>query len=255
MATLPELLQDVLARPAEDAPRVAYASGCDAVNDPRGKYIRAHLRVLITLVRDVDAEEEKERLEKLHGKVWAAPVAGLVERWEFDRGFVGLVRMPASRFLASAGELYAKAPILHLELTNCKEVFGDLCKSPHLARIRSLDLAENGLDDEDMRTLSGCPHLGELRWLSLGYNKIDTFGSGLLAASKMFPKLRFVRLVGNPSNPCEQIADDQGIIVDRWLPTEGELLEKRLGRVPWLHYDWAATVLDVSPDPIKFSRK
>lgn len=255
MPSLDELQQQVLAQPVEDEPRLAYAAACDAVGDPRGKFIRAQFRVLKAGKRDLDAKEEQEQLIAQYGKGWASGVASQVERWVFDRGFVGLVRLSAARFLSMAPALYAKAPILHLELTDAKPVFAELCQSPHLSRIRSLDLAECGLTDAEMNPLAACPHLGELRWLSLAFNQIDTFGAGVLAASKMFPKLRFVRLAGNLANPCERVADDTGIIVDRWLPPEGELIEQRLGHVPWFHYDWAGTLLDLSPDPIPFSRK
>ena len=116
MPTLTELRQDVLARPAEDAPRLAYAAACDTEKDPQGQFIRVQIRLLNARSRDVDGEEERDRLLEQYESTWASGVAPSVERWEFDRGFVGLVRLSAGAFLQKATELYAKAPILHLEL-------------------------------------------------------------------------------------------------------------------------------------------
>ena len=254
MPTLDDAFRDVLARPVDDQPRLAYAALCDAAKDPRGAFIRSHIAVLSGGPRNIPAEDTVRQLAKSHGPAWAAPVSPLVDRWELDRGFVGLVRMKAASFLAHAPALFAKAPILHLELTDVKPCFAELLASEHLRRLRSLDLSNNQLDDHHAALLAASPNLAELRWLSLADNRIDTIGVGRLAESRNFPHLKFVRLGGNPSNPVERVSDDQGIISDAWLPPDGIALEKRLGPIPWLHFDWATTTFDLSPDPIVFTR-
>ena len=46
MPTLDDAFRDVLARPVDDQPRLAYAALCDAAKDPRGAFIRSHIAVL-----------------------------------------------------------------------------------------------------------------------------------------------------------------------------------------------------------------
>ena len=70
-----------------------------------------------------------------------------------------------ARFLAKAPELYRRAPILHLNLTEVRAVAAELFASPHLARIESLSLAGNGLGDAEVALLAGSRHLGNLTWL------------------------------------------------------------------------------------------
>jgi uncharacterized protein (TIGR02996 family) len=256
MPTLADLNQAVINSPVEDAPRLAYAAAADAAKDPRGAFIRMQIKHLDQ--RGSPPLAERQQIDEWvarFGPAWAGPVASMVDRSWFERGFAGHVRLSAAKFLASGQRLYAAAPVLHLDLTQAKAVFAELCASPLLSRIRSLHLQENDLDDESMRALAASTQLRELRWLSLAFNKVDTFGVELLASSKNFPRLKYVSLAANPCNPGERVADDQGYIVDRWLPPEGEQLEARHGHIPWLHVPEAQTSLDLPPDRFVTARR
>ncbi len=79
-----------------------------------------------------------------------------------------------------------------------KPVAAALFASPHLARIESLSLLRNSLDDADLELLANSPNLGHLAWLDLSLNSITAAGVDTLAASTHLPRLGFVGLASNP---------------------------------------------------------
>jgi len=244
------LLAAVLADPDADAPRRAFAAAKDAQGDPWGAFIRMQLD------EAAEADPDSPRrtmlrvrageIERVHGASFAAAIAPWVHGYELHRGFVELVTLPARAFLDHAPELFARAPIQHLTLTSLSGAAAELFASPHLARIRSLDLGQCGLGDADAERLAGSPHLGALRWLSLALNRVDRDGVEALAASPHLPELRWAGFFGNPADPGEQYAHDQGFIVESWLPPLGEELEARHGRLRWLHHE-ARRTTDLPP--------
>lgn len=252
-----ELLSAVLADPDDDAPRLAYAAWCGEQTDPalaaRARFIEAeiaasHLDADEAFVLRCDAKD----LLAAYGDVWTVPVTRHASRPVFDRGFVELVTLSATDFLARAEILLARAPIRHLDLTEVVDVAEELFSSPHLARIRSLRLDRAGLRDEHVAILARSPFLEELRWLSIGENRVTMEGAGALAASDRLPRLAYVRFFGNPVDPGERQAHDQGVVVDAWLPPEGEALEARFGPIRWLHTD-AQTLMEVVPDRFRIA--
>ncbi|HVC61004.1 MAG TPA: TIGR02996 domain-containing protein [Acetobacteraceae bacterium] len=233
-------LRAVLDQPDDDAPRLAYAALMDRQDPPRGAFIRVQIakaaasgtaRVLKGIDEDLLLIPNQAR--------WAAPVTRLADDWVFHRGFIEAATMTASAFLAHAPALYAVAPVRHLTLTDAKPKVRELFASPHLRRIRSLELDQNQLDDEDIARLAASPMLGDLRWLSLAWNGITMAGFEALAGSTMLPRLRYGNFVGNEVDPSEQIIEEQGYAVDTWMPPEGEWLEQRYGPLAWLHHSVA----------------
>src|SRR5271156_6063414 len=85
--------------------------------------------------------------------------------WEYRRGFVEGVGMPASSFVSQAATLFRYAPVHELKLYQAGAVLLDLCDCPYLARVRILDLEKNDLGDADVELLANCRHLGELTTL------------------------------------------------------------------------------------------
>lgn len=247
-----DLLRAVTDAPDDDAPRLAYADFCDAQGDPRGQLIRLQLRVAAAEEAGAPTaffrpwEYEADALVSAHGKTWSAALCPPCSKPVFLRGFVEHVTLAARDFLARATDLFAQAPIRHLDLTGTRDLAKDLFASPHLAKIRSLRLDRFGLGDDEMVLLAGSKHLGELAWLDLMRNGIDMDGARALAASKNFPKLRYIGFFGNAVDPTEEIFTDQGIVVDKALPPEGRKLEAEFGPIPWLHVD-AHTSWDVPP--------
>jgi hypothetical protein len=144
-----------------------------------------------------------------HAAAWSAPVRPMVTKAQLLRGFVEVVELDAATFLARADELYARAPVLHLDLTGVKPVAGELFGSPHLARIESLSLLRNELGDAEATLLARSPYLPSLAWLDLGLNQVGAQGLEELAASTRLAKLGYLGLAANPvADPTPQHADE-----------------------------------------------
>jgi len=251
-----EALTQVLNRPEDDEPRWQYADLMDSMGDPRGEFIRLQ-------ISESQAEAQSARtiygfranlLLRAHGASWSAAIAPLVTDFQFHRGFIAAVKMPARRFLDTAATLFPLAPIRHLDLSDVRECADELFASPYLLHIRSLSMDQCQLDDGDMWRLATSPQVHELRWLSVALNRIGLPGAEWLATSANLPKLRYANFRGNDVDPGEQFSHDQGYIVDSWLPDEGRELEARHGVLPWLHCE-ARTLMDVPPDRFQFARQ
>ncbi len=238
---LDPLYQRVLADPEADAPREAFADAVEASDSFRAEMIRCSLVSLHK--RRVGNEDRPETgraltLKRRHAHRWAGPIDSMVDGWSYDRGFVETVSIDTGRFLETADQLYALAPILHLNLTGVKPVIADLFASPHLARIRSLNLIRNGLGDDEVAVLAASTHLGRLLWLSLSNNRVGPAGLEALAASTGLPSLKYVDLSFNAvDDPTPQFADSYDAtsavaraLMDRhghraWLDVEGNRRE------------------------------
>jgi hypothetical protein len=136
---------------------------------------------------------------------------GLIAGLEFHRGFVEHVAMRAARFLEIADELFALAPIRHLTLTYTRgpdhtdgALFEKLLASPHLARIRSLELpgrvidndytALNRLTDGDLARIAASPRLAALGYLAfVDQPALSPAGLATIPASRRLPALRVLR--------------------------------------------------------------
>lgn len=253
----PQFLAAVLSAPDSDAPRLQYAGWCaDQPDDPtraRARFITAQLRIARDQATVID-RLESDRLANRYGANWAGLVAELVTRFRFDRGFVENVTLDAAAFLERAQVLFSETPIRHLDLTGVAAVASTLFLSPHLQRIRSLDLSRNGLTDEHLMMLADSPVLGSLRWLSLADNAIGPLGAQALARSPLSAQLVYVAFHGNPFEPNERYSYDSGAVVDSWMPDDGMELESAVGReLPWLRHR-ARTIEDSVPDRFRAQR-
>lgn len=244
------LLKAVLDSPDDDAPRLRYAEWCeqqpDLATKDRARFIRAQIALSKLAVPDQTYElrSTSEKLNRVHAAVWALPLVALVDRYQFDRGFVELVGLSAKHFLENAPQLFKRAPIRHLVLSAVLPSFPDLLRSEHLKGLRSLQLDRCELGDNEIAALANCENASELRWLSVTYNQIGENGVAALARSRCLKKLCYVCLAGNPIEPNEQYSYDNGFVVESSLPPDGVRLEARLGHLRWLHH--AAITLEDS---------
>jgi uncharacterized protein (TIGR02996 family) len=258
-----DILLNVSAHPDADAPRLRYAKILSDRGDPRGEFIRLQIE-LAKLGGDRDhpswfplasrAQRMVDQYRIAWMPTWSHSAAEQVLDYKFHRGFVELVTMRWDYFLEHADEIFSHAPIRHLNITceNEQSVPEDFFCSPKLERIRSLSLDRCGLGDAHIEGFAKSGFLRNLRWLSLVYNKVSFRGAKALAESQHLRKLSYVNLAGNPVDPCEQVDLDQGIVINRYLPKEGQELEQRYGYVPWLHRE-ARSIDDMPPD--RFFRK
>jgi hypothetical protein len=240
---------EILAHPEEDAPRLRYA---ELVGGDLASFIRVGL---------IERDGRREGVH--HGPAaqpmrpgpaelasrpeWHLDVLPLVDAFEFGRGFIERVTLTAQAFLERASVIYAKAPVLHVQLTRAQGQCAALAASPHLARLRALDLSLNRLEDADAIALSASPHLAQLRWLELSKNAIDTAGVEALAAATRarLPRLRYLGLgLNRCRDPVDEWWQDENGVVNFSSRPEGNLLESKYGPLPWVRFRG-----DVLPDP------
>ncbi|HEY3740806.1 MAG TPA: TIGR02996 domain-containing protein [Bryobacteraceae bacterium] len=212
--TLADLHAAIVASPEDDAPRLAYADAIESQDPIRAQFIRLQIDLARCRRDNVppptpSSYMDEGNLIRTHGDSWAQDLQDLIPWRVYIRGFVEWVKFDAQHFLDIAPELYRRAPILHLELQNAKPVAEALFASPHLARIVSINLWKNDLEDAEAQIIARSPHLKRLAWLDLGNNKIGGAGFESLAASTSIPRLEYLGFTYNTlENPCPKFADD-----------------------------------------------
>jgi len=226
--TLDTLLEAVLEHPDDNAPRLAYADALG--DDPRAEYIR----IMITAV-SVERGARLPELVKAHAQEWRAPITPFVEVAGFQRGFVEYIRTDAARFLAHADTLFRRAPIRDVDLTAVKPRAVEVFASPWLARLRSLDLSGNDLEDAEVEVLARSPHLAGLRWLDLSRNRIGMAGLEALAASANLTSLGWLGFARNTApDPAPEAYTDHGVVCHVHVPDLNKQLIARYGEKLWL---------------------
>src|SRR5262245_14679240 len=112
------LVRAIIAQPDDDLPRLALADWLEE----HGRQGPAELiRTQIELARLPEADERrpallgrKAYLLARHSKELGRPLRKLAQRWEFRRGCVEGVKLPAEQFLHKADDLFKAAPLRHL---------------------------------------------------------------------------------------------------------------------------------------------
>jgi uncharacterized protein (TIGR02996 family) len=165
-------LQDILAQPEDDAPRLVYADWLEE----HGRSERAELiRTQVALagmgpgdLRRWPLLARERQLVATHGKGWAGPLRRLVRRWQFRRGFVEAVTLPAADFLRRGEDLFRLAPLRRVRLTTAADLLGELALCPLLGRLSGLDLRHTqGMTIQRLQMLLNSRYLDGLRSLGL----------------------------------------------------------------------------------------
>jgi len=186
------LLDEILARPEDDAPRLVYADLLTARGDPRGEFIALQCRLAAS--PDDEARRKmriaENKLLKEHGAAWAAPLLQALpaqssplglSRHEFRRGFVEFVQTRVE-VLDHLEPVFAAAPLLRqLRLDAYWEGPGAFqppslegrFDSPLLGRLDTLHLQIGGAGARATRALGASPHLRNLRRLLLNVSMYD----------------------------------------------------------------------------------
>jgi uncharacterized protein (TIGR02996 family) len=194
-------LEDIRAHPEDDTPRLIYADWLEDHDQPeRAEFIR--LQCERECLPDDDERQEmlperEWQLLDAHEQTWAAPLRGMVERWQFRRGFIEWVEMTADAFLEHAQPLFHLAPIRQVRLTRAGGRLFSLASSHWLRNLTALYLWGNHIRAEGAMTLASCPHLVNLTTLDLTDNRIGDEGAAALAASPHLTNLTALVLSEN----------------------------------------------------------
>ncbi len=198
------LLQDILDRPDDDAPRLVYADWLDEHGDPdRAEFIRLQIEAARLkqekAFRPGPHRREQELLDR-HRDEWLRDVPPpLRKEYMFERGFVGWLHCSALEFLRGAERLFRHAPVRSVRLKHATRRLAELAACPYLARLSRINFsaAGNHIDGAGARAFFASPHLGGLVELDLKYNAIGPQGAAALAACRHLAGLRHLSLTHN----------------------------------------------------------
>ena len=235
------LLESIIANPDYDPPRLELAELGAARNDPRAELIREQFagRDKRAAGRRADEAPHLGRARELvtaHPE-WTAALTKLGARdLQFERGFPETMTISAADFLAHGGELLMLAPITRVKIRDAAGKIPELLAAPVMARVAGLDLAEQGVTDDDVIALAASPTANRLRSLDLGRNRITARGVEALAASSQLRNLESVNLDGNPGGDPSDAFEYHDETNRHRVPTEaGKALEAKYGPLRWLH--------------------
>ncbi len=201
------LLRAILANPDDDTPRLVYADWLDENDQPaRAEFIRVQIELARNPSLAVMAREAV--LLAQHEEKWLAPFKARGEplngeaHGKFRRGFVGIVWMSATTFIARAQSLFARMPVLELRVTQTTPLeFEDLLRSPFLARLEALDLSERRLGNGAVIGLASAVFAQGLVVLRLRGCGITDVGAHFLASTTFDRPLRELDVSHNPISP------------------------------------------------------
>ena len=249
-------LEAVLAAPADDAPRVAYAEMLKSAGDPRGEFIAVGLE----LAHKGDKSEREDpstkplwdRFRDLHSRnsaKWTKPLKALGKpaRWRWHRGFVAELRVngwEAGCTPGNVGAVLATEPVTELSIEGCDpELLARLLAVPGVERVRRL--AVSGWDASEGgaflgRVVAKAKRLTSVVELRLGVKLGD---AGILPLLEADPLANVVHLaLGAPAASTETCAAlaasplGQRLEVLEWLRERIEpSIAKVLVTMPCLH--------------------
>jgi uncharacterized protein (TIGR02996 family) len=206
-------LQEILAAPDDDIPRLIYADWLEERGDPRGEFIR----VQCALASMAETEPQRvllaaraKELLTAHEPAWRMRLPNLqgLSWGPFKRGFVASVEAGNWQALRKhATAIFAAAPVRHLQFRQLTgRTTGALLKSPLLKRVNSVSLKDHRLGIEGAIAIAESPHLANLTCLDVSGNNIRKPGLEALAASPHLGKLTALYLSRNHLDPAGVVA-------------------------------------------------
>jgi uncharacterized protein (TIGR02996 family) len=252
--TSDDLYDAIVRNPDDDDLRLRYADAAAAWDVELGEFIRLQVaRARDEAARGVSLGNPSPREAELrakHGSRWGrfiAPYARAYrsdapfQGYEFERGFVAMLRTEPDMIADMGDELLRMAPIQHLDLTS-NGPFIPALTAPCLGKLRSLVCNHIGLRDDDAVALADRGHLDRCEYLNLAGNDIDRRGAIALLDKPLIRGIPVVTLRGNPGDPAAVLIDDvDGSLFANGLYGDGKDAEARYGHIPWLHLSPTST--------------
>lgn len=205
-------LAAIVASPDDDLPRLVYADWLEESGEP-GAVARAEfIRTQCELERCSPDDDRRALLTqraaallKQHREAWTADVqsAQLGTNWQFRRGFLHGLRVPAQRFAQVAEELFRLAPTVRaVQLEHGSGQVQGILRVAQLGRVADLNLSVMCTCGRcpilnELRTLFASPLIGNLAHLALAGDRIDPETAAALVSSPHLNKLRTLDLSGN----------------------------------------------------------
>lgn len=230
MSLRDDLYQAIIDQPARDRPRRRYADYLEEHGDQLGEYIRVSL----------ERARRGFRSESLPANLddeLAAPIRQWIRTWQVDRGLISLVEMDGKAFVDHGRDVFARAPIQHLNLTNAKSVFAEIVQSPVLARAQTLSIVKENLGDAEAKLLASSAYVRALVYLDLSANKIGQAGLEAITASSNLAALKMLHFDYNlVASPVAQWSSDgvSGLVYRESGGPIQAMLRQKYGEKPWM---------------------
>lgn len=172
------LLAAIRESPHDDTHRLVYADWLeDHGQADRAEFIRVQLRLAALGEYDDERDDLEVRERELlarHEKAWVGELPPEVCGWQFRRGFVDELTMPARAFVRDWRMMFARHPLTNVRFVDGDDDFpaADLAVCPGLERLSGLRLRDCNLDEMDrgVKALLQSPLLHNLRRLDLAEN-------------------------------------------------------------------------------------
>lgn len=205
-------LQEIIAAPDDDGPRLVYADWLEEQGDPRGEFIRLQCELAQSpvqpsrldplekdFVHDGPAELRIREAELLreHERLWLGAVGERCSKWMFHRGFVAFVELPASSFVAHGSQLFAEHPIRTATLMGISGIMDQVAKCPHLARLNGLSIGPTRTYAFALVELLNSEHFPRLSRLNLIQNRLSDSAATVLANADRLNQLLELNLTDN----------------------------------------------------------
>jgi uncharacterized protein (TIGR02996 family) len=197
------LLQAICESAEDDTPRLVYADWLDENDQPeRAEFLRVQCQLATTGRYDPEWPHlhwrQRQLLTVTHKKTWGELPVKPVKQKEFHRGFVDDLTLHAALFLEGAVQLFARIPLTMVRPLRIGPVWADLLASPHVLRLRGLDLHNSALSPARCKALAASERLANLHELNLGANgRMGLAGVNAILGSRQLGSLRRLDLNNN----------------------------------------------------------
>jgi uncharacterized protein (TIGR02996 family) len=230
-----DFLEHILRHPDDEVARLAYADWLLEQGEPAGVARAEFIHVQVQLARRTEGggspadwadagrvpalKAREQALLAGHGAGWARGLNGLVDHYQFHKGFIEHVTMDANRFAGHAERLFEHHPVRRVRLVG--GINARVAGCPWLGRLDGLDLSRSQMGDHGLRVLLGSPHLGRLTWLDLSHCYLTDQGAEQLARSPLLARLTYLNL---GSNLLSTAAVQRLLESPHWGGTVGQLV-------------------------------
>jgi uncharacterized protein (TIGR02996 family) len=202
-------LQAIIDRPDDDMLRLVFADWLEEHGDgDRAEFIRVQIELANLPAGAPRAKEltiREQELLSVHRNAWLDPLQAMVAYAEFRRGFPERIELDLPSFFRLAERIGQVAPVTalsfsdHLTLDDARLV--RLLESPHLNRIRELDLSYSPFTEQGARVLAGTAALANLRILKLNRVFVGDLGVQAILASGHLAALDHLEVRGTGLTP------------------------------------------------------
>jgi uncharacterized protein (TIGR02996 family) len=168
-------LDEIIANPDDDVPRLIYADWLEEQGNPRGEFIRVQCELAMlkkTQVRYRELRAREQELWESHGLEWVKGFPFSLRRCVFRRGFIEESAVALSYFVRNWSKICRLTPLRHVTFTQVRDQLKILEDCPGLEMLRSIRL-KNAYPNVNTQPLARSPHLKNIetimgRWSNSG---------------------------------------------------------------------------------------